>query len=212
MTTAAEQENSSTSRSRSGRRAKRSEETRERIFRAALQLFAERGFNATTIEAITAAADVGKGTFFNYFENKESALLEYRELQMERVASFVAANKASALPLPPLLLELARTLTAEQGQSPGLIQSLLTAVFANETAQKRMAEAIERNVQQLAGLIERRQQSGEIRSDVEPLTIAQSFQRMIFGTMISWSLAPVDSLDDNLKKSVELFVNGVRSR
>lgn len=211
MTSATEQESPSSSR-QPGRRAKRSEETRERIFRAALRLFAERGFNATTIEAITTAADVGKGTFFNYFENKESVLLEYREVQMERVTAFVTANKASDRPLAPLLLELALTLTMEQEKNPGLIQSLLTAVFGSETVQKRMAEAIERNVQQLSGLIARRQQSGEIRKDLGAFTIAQAFQRLIFGTMITWSLAPVDPIEESLKKSVELFVNGARSK
>ncbi|WP_136523810.1 TetR/AcrR family transcriptional regulator [Geomonas ferrireducens] len=192
-----------------GRRAKRSEQTREKIFRAALKLFAERGFNATTIEAITAAADVGKGTFFNYFENKESVLLNYRELQMERVAAFVAANRKSDRPLAPLLLELALTLTIEQGQSPGLIQSLLTAVFASDTVQKRMAEAIEGNVRQLALLVGHRQERGELRSDLSAFDIAQGFQRMIFGTMITWSLAPVDPLEESMKRSIELFVNGV---
>lgn len=195
-----------------GRRAKRSEETRERISRAALQLFAERGFNATTVEAITAAADVGKGTFFNYFENKESVLLTYRELQMERVAAFVEANLESTRPLAPLLLELAQTLTMEQEKSPGLIQSLMTAVFASDAVQKRMAEAMGRNVQILATLVARRQQSGEIRGDVDPFTIAQAFQRIIFGTMITWSLAPADSLEANLKKSIEVFVSGTRSQ
>ena len=37
--------------------------TRERIFRAALKLFAERGVLAVTVEDITEAADVGKGEF-----------------------------------------------------------------------------------------------------------------------------------------------------
>lgn len=194
---------------RPGRRAKRSEQTREKIFRAALKLFGERGFNATTIEAITAAADVGKGTFFNYFENKESVLLNYRELQMERVAAFVAANLESDRPLAPLLLELALTLTIEQGQSPGLIQSLLTAVFASDTVQKRMAEAIDGNVRQLALLIGHRQARGELRNDLSAFDIAQGFQRMIFGTMITWSLAPVDPLEESMKRSIELFVNGV---
>lgn len=192
-----------------GRRAKRSEQTREKIFRAALKLFGERGFNATTIEAITAAADVGKGTFFNYFENKESVLLTYRELQMERVTAFVASNLESDRPLAPLLLELALTLTTEQGQGPGLIQSLLTAVFGSETIQKRMAEAIDGNVRQLALLIGHRQERGELRNDLSPFDIAQGFQRMIFGTMITWSLAPVDPLEESMKRSIELFVNGV---
>lgn len=208
MTTTVERENLSDP-GQPGRRAKKSEQTRERIFRAALKLFGERGFNATTIEAITATADVGKGTFFNYFENKESVLLTYRELQMERVAGFVAAKLDSDLPLAPLLLELALTLTTEQGQGPGLIQSLLTAVFGNETVQKRMAEAIDGNVRQLALLFERRQERGELRDDLSPFDIAQGFQRIIFGTMITWSLAPVDPLEESMKRSIELFVNGV---
>lgn len=209
MTADVETAESSTSR-QPGRRAKRSEETRERIFRAALQLFAERGFNATTVEAITAAADVGKGTFFNYFENKESVLLTYRELQMERVAAFVEANRDSEHPLAPLLLELALTLSMEQEKSPGLIQSLMTAVFGSDAVQKRMAEAMGRNVQILSTLIARRQQSGEIRDDLDALAIAQAFQRIIFGTMITWSLAPIDPLQENLKKSIEVFVSGAR--
>ncbi|QWV97829.1 TetR/AcrR family transcriptional regulator [Geomonas nitrogeniifigens] len=196
----------------SGRRAKRSEETRERIFRAALNLFAEKGFNATTIEAITAAADVGKGTFFNYFDNKESVLLEYRELQMARVADFVAAHRDSDRPLAPLLLQLALTLTMEQEKGPGLIQSLMTAVFGSETVQKRMAEAMEGNIRQLSALMARRQQSGEIRSDLDAFSVAQSFQRIIFGTMITWSLSPIDPLEENLKKSIQIFVDGARSK
>ncbi|HEX2776577.1 MAG TPA: helix-turn-helix domain-containing protein, partial [Candidatus Acidoferrales bacterium] len=45
------------------RRERRRLETRERIYRAALQIFAERGYLETTVEDITEAADVGKGTF-----------------------------------------------------------------------------------------------------------------------------------------------------
>ena len=57
-----------------GRRARRKAELRERILRAALDIIARQGFFATTVEQITEAADVGKGTFFNYFPSKEHAL------------------------------------------------------------------------------------------------------------------------------------------
>src|SRR2546422_8324892 len=57
------------------RRQRRSAEIRERLFRAALNLFAKKGFAETTVEDITEAADVGKGTFFNYFPSKEHILL-----------------------------------------------------------------------------------------------------------------------------------------
>jgi hypothetical protein len=60
------------------RRQRRSAETRERLFHAAVRLFAEKGFAETTVEDITNAADVGKGTFFNYFPSKEHILIDFR--------------------------------------------------------------------------------------------------------------------------------------
>src|SRR6476661_5216543 len=68
-----------------GRRERRKIEVRQRLFRAALQLFAIKGFNATTVEDITQAADVGKGTFFNYFPTKEHVLVEFYERHRERL-------------------------------------------------------------------------------------------------------------------------------
>jgi AcrR family transcriptional regulator len=195
-----------------GRRERRSLETREKIFRVALQLFAERGFSASTIEAITDAADVGKGTFFNYFENKESILLEYREMQMGRVKTFVSHNARSDAPLETLIFKLAMTMTEEQQKSPAMFQSLITAILSNNAVQKRMAEGLSRSRQMLAELISHRQQSGEIRNDIEAEEIAHSFQRMIFGTTFIWSLAPDTTLEANLKKMTEVFICGVQSR
>ncbi len=60
-----------------GRRERRRVETRERLYEAAMTLLSERDFEAVTIEMITEAADVGKGTFFNHFANKE-AIVGYR--------------------------------------------------------------------------------------------------------------------------------------
>ena len=53
------------------RRERKKQETRLRLLRSAWQLFREKGFDNTTVEDITEAADVGKGTFFNYFATKD---------------------------------------------------------------------------------------------------------------------------------------------
>src|ERR1039457_5580663 len=68
-----------------GRRQRRAAETRLRLFRCALQLIAERGFPNVTVEDITEAADVGKGTFFNYFESKDHVLSVMAEVQLGKV-------------------------------------------------------------------------------------------------------------------------------
>ena len=75
-------DNPRASTSPSDRRQRRSADIRERLFRGALELFAQKGFAETTVEDITEAADVGKGTFFNYFPSKDHILLAFGEMQL----------------------------------------------------------------------------------------------------------------------------------
>jgi AcrR family transcriptional regulator len=54
------------------RRARRRAETRGRLIEAARVTFARQGIDATRINEITDEADVGFGSFYNYFDNKEA--------------------------------------------------------------------------------------------------------------------------------------------
>src|ERR1700719_3399721 len=80
-------------------RQRRSTETRERLFRAALRLFAEQGFAETTVEDITNAADVGKGTFFNYFPTKEHILIAFSDMQLSKLQATVDQMRARPEPM-----------------------------------------------------------------------------------------------------------------
>lgn len=52
------------------------EDTRTKILRAALQLFARRGYDGTTTKDLAKSAGVAEGTLFRYFPNKKAILIE----------------------------------------------------------------------------------------------------------------------------------------
>jgi AcrR family transcriptional regulator len=57
-----------------GLRERKKQRTREQIIEAAMGLFAERGYHATTIADIATAAEVAPRTFFSYFPSKEAVV------------------------------------------------------------------------------------------------------------------------------------------
>jgi TetR/AcrR family transcriptional regulator, cholesterol catabolism regulator len=59
---------------RTSRWDRHKERTRRRLLNEAERLFRTQGFDETTVEEIAQAADVAKGTFFNYFQSKNSVL------------------------------------------------------------------------------------------------------------------------------------------
>jgi AcrR family transcriptional regulator len=59
------------------RREIKKEATRQRIIEAGVRVFTERGIEAATVDEIAAAADVGKGTIYNYFETKEDIVVAF---------------------------------------------------------------------------------------------------------------------------------------
>ena len=54
----------------------RSQSAHDRVLRAALDLFAERGIEATSMDAIVQASGVSKATIYNHWTNKEALLME----------------------------------------------------------------------------------------------------------------------------------------
>ncbi|WP_225116944.1 TetR family transcriptional regulator [Bradyrhizobium sp. BRP22] len=77
-----------------GLRARKRQETRERLTRAAMALFLERGFEATTLDDIVAAADISRRTFFHYFASKEDVVFAWQEESTAALIAAVAARPA----------------------------------------------------------------------------------------------------------------------
>ncbi|MCD7035826.1 TetR family transcriptional regulator [Metabacillus sp. GX 13764] len=65
---------------------------KDHILKAALHLFAERGYDATTVPSIAETAGVGAGTIYRYFDNKETLVNHLFQHCISRLADIWKAN------------------------------------------------------------------------------------------------------------------------
>jgi AcrR family transcriptional regulator len=96
-----------------GLRERKKAKTRAAIREHALRLFRERGYSATTVEQIAAAAEVSPATFFRYFPTKEDVVLqddldvvtlealEAQPAELGPIAAMRAATKSMLAMLSP---------------------------------------------------------------------------------------------------------------
>jgi AcrR family transcriptional regulator len=75
-----------------GLRERKKQKTREEIARAAMKLFAKRGFDAVTVAEVAEAADVSEKTVFNYFPAKEDLVFPDGEARWEALLDAIRAR------------------------------------------------------------------------------------------------------------------------
>jgi len=78
-----------------GLRQRKRQQTRERLTQAAMALFLDRGFEATTLDEIASAADISRRSFFHYFASKEDVVFAWQEESTAALITAVAARPAN---------------------------------------------------------------------------------------------------------------------
>jgi AcrR family transcriptional regulator len=188
-----------------GRRQRRAAETRVRLFRCALQLFAERGFPNVTVEDITDAADVGKGTFFNYFESKDHVLGVMAEIQLGKVREAVTLAESGKPTIQSVLHRLFLRVAEEPGRSPDLARALISSFLAS----KAVRGLIERNFSEGRKMIARVVAAGQKRGEIDPRLkkkkVALQLQQAFMGTLLLWSLQGRPALEAWVEESFQHF-------
>jgi AcrR family transcriptional regulator len=82
-----------------GLRERKRKETLQRIAEVGLKLFLAKGYEATTLDEIAAAADISRRTFFYYFKSKDDILLAYVGGYADMLKASILQNSSAEAPL-----------------------------------------------------------------------------------------------------------------
>lgn len=204
---------------RIAQRERKKRENRERIRQAALELFRRKGFSATTVEEITTAAAVAKGTFFNYFSTKEAVILDLSERQLGRLPASVIGSQqaghgrsnagAPALTATERIRTLLRALAEGLEADRDLVrQALCEAMRVPDLLSPEKGRFSLHSV--LTILIAQGQRAGEFHPGVPAEAIASALEALYFQQLYLWASAPEpSSLTDRLHWAFALLINGI---
>ena len=129
---------------------------RERLVVAAVELFAEQGYDATTVTEIAERAGVTKSTFFRHFPDKRELLSAGQEMLSRLLAEGIAAAPPAASPLTAIASGLQRAGEAFGPMSREIGPQMRAAISSSTELQER--EALKRiglSVAMSSALVER---------------------------------------------------------
>ncbi len=173
-----------------GRRTERAQpDKREKILRAAVKVFARKGFYAARVSEIAKAAGVADGTIYLYFENKDDVLISVFEDRITKLLVVLRDEIAKSsgfedgfrrivelqLGLLDGQRDLAEVITVNLRQSTKLLKQYATPLFTQY-------------LELIAGLVAEGQREGVVRSDLNPRIVARALWGALDGVAVTWAI------------------------
>lgn len=190
-------------------RDKQREETRRKLYGAALEIFRRDGFNGCRIDDIAQKAEVSRAAFYFHFPTKDDVLLELVREAEGPVAAALAELPQTA-PLERALEVIVETTAKFWEQEPKLLVDALTTALKHHAVvlADREAEPVRLVT---TGYFKRAADNGELSNVIAPEVLADFFLVNCFAAMLAWSANPASmSLEFMLKGVIHMFLFGAK--
>ena len=193
-------------------RARKKLDTRARIIDVAVRMFGKRGMEAPTVEEIAAAAEVGKGTIYNYFRTKQEIVVAFM-VEVERRLQAKARNFARLQgPLEDVLARYIRYHLEIKKPYRAFIPILLGQMFGRGSSLLPHLEELQSAMDPpLLEFFEQLRARRLVREDVHLPTLVQIFKLLHFGIVVVWlsDSPPYRETSRWLKEEMRLFCQGL---
>ncbi|MEX3746242.1 MULTISPECIES: TetR/AcrR family transcriptional regulator [Lysinibacillus] len=188
-------------------------ETREKLLKTSLELFNKHGYEYVSVEQITKACNVSKGTFYTHFPSKYDVILEkFKEL--DSFYSTVEKNIDRTLPASEKILLLYREqmkyLTNVVGKD--LLRTMYTAAMTNQVEQDHYLISPQRKIFQIMNsYIEEGIELGEFRQDLKVTQMQTIIRRCMRANVYDWLIHNEDfDLATEMAQFTTIVLDGLK--
>jgi AcrR family transcriptional regulator len=194
------------------RRERKKSAARARILSAAIELFSRRGLEAVTVEEIAAAADVGKGTIYNYFATKEDIVVAFMADLEARIAPTIASFRPTEQPVDRILADYILLHFRLKEPYHAFVRVFLAQMFMNTERflpyMVEMQQYIDPPLQSLFGALQER---GALRADIDLPQLILSFKTMHLGLTALWAVEgpPFQQTTQVVHQQMQFFAEGI---
>ncbi len=187
-------------------RDRQREETRRRLFEAALEVFRRDGFHGCRIDDIARRAEVSRAAFYFHFPSKDDVLLEFAVRSEGPMAQAIDALP-KGIALPVLLREVAGQWTRFWKDEPKLIVDTMAVQLRAEASRAR-----ENRVGLLRAAVARRfvDAADQLAPTLAPEALADFFQMTCLAALTRWATTPTVPLELLMEGAVQLFLSGAK--
>lgn len=168
-------------------REKKKKQNKNAILQAAITLFNENGYDNTSIEQISKAAGVGKGTVYSYFQTKKDIIKGFCEFELEQVHNeLVAQSNPNRTVLEQMLtIYMTEFKHITSNKEFGRLY-MRESLFPDEGDVEDNLELEDKYFSLLFPILEKGQERGELRNDLELLHITGHFYGLFALIVSAW--------------------------
>jgi len=194
------------------RRERKKTEIRTRILSTAIELFSRHGLDAVTIDQIAAAADIGKGTVYNYFAAKEDIVVAFMADLEGRLAPRVARFRPDRHPLDRVLADYILLHFRLKQRYHAFVRVFLAQMFLATDRLFPYMVAMQQSIDPpLEALFTTLDEHGLLRGGLDRAQLIHSFKTIHLGLTALWAVEgpPFRQTTRSVREQMRLFAAGI---
>ena len=190
-------------------------EKRRLILRAAIRVFAEKGYHTCRVQDVAKEAGVAYGLVYHYFSSKEELLETIFRRTWARMLDAVEEVERSLAPAREQLEQVAHIVLSAWHADPDLVRVLVREVARSPHLQQEVDE-IQNAFAALERIVVQGQTTGELRADVSPRLGAWILYGALEEILTGWVYERLPAGEDDVVEAeravVELLYSGLVAR